>query len=39
LIDPVFAGRDVPRGGGRPVILMPGFLGGDQTLVVMAAWL
>jgi pimeloyl-ACP methyl ester carboxylesterase len=39
LIDPVFAGRDVPRGDGRPVILMPGFLAGDQTLVVMAAWL
>ena len=39
LIDPVFAGRDVPRGGGRPVVLMPGFLAGDQTLVVMAAWL
>ena len=39
LIDPVFAGRDVLRGDGRPVILMPGFLAGDQTLVVMAAWL
>jgi triacylglycerol lipase len=39
LIDPVFAGRHVLPGGGRPVILMPGFLAGDQTLVVMAAWL
>jgi triacylglycerol lipase len=39
VIDPVFAGRDVLRGGGRPVILMPGFLAGDQTLGVMAAWL
>ena len=39
LIDPVFAGRGVPRDGGSPVILMPGFLAGDQTLVVMAAWL
>jgi triacylglycerol lipase len=39
LIDPVFAGRGVPRGGGSPVILMPGFLAGDQTLVVLAAWL
>ena len=39
LIDPVCAGRHVLPGGGRPVILMPGFLAGDQTLVVMAAWL
>jgi hypothetical protein len=37
VIDPVFVGRDVLRGGGRSVILMPGFLAGDQTLVVMAA--
>ena len=29
---PVFIGRGVPRGDGRPVILMPGFGGGDQTL-------
>jgi triacylglycerol lipase len=39
LIDPVLVGRDVPHGSGRPVILMPGFLAGDQTLVVLAAWL
>jgi pimeloyl-ACP methyl ester carboxylesterase len=39
LIDPVFVRRDVLRGGGRSVIVMPGFLAGDQTLVVMAAWL
>ena len=29
----------MPRGDGRPVILMPGFGGGDQTLLVLAAWL
>jgi len=39
LADPVFQGRGVPRGDGRPVILMPGFGGGDYTLLVMAAWL
>ena len=39
LVDPVFRGRGVPRGDGRPVVLMPGFGGGDQTLLVLAAWL
>lgn len=39
LVDPVFAGRDIPHGDGRPVVLMPGFLAGDQTLAVMATWL
>jgi triacylglycerol lipase len=39
LIDPVFRGRSVPYGDGRPVILMPGLGGGDQTLPVLAAWL
>ncbi len=39
LADPVFHGRGVSRGDGRPVLLMPGFGGGDQTLLVLAAWL
>jgi pimeloyl-ACP methyl ester carboxylesterase len=40
LVDPVFSARaGVPRGDGRPVVLMPGFLAGDQTLAVLAAWL
>jgi len=39
LVDPVWRGRGVPRGDGRPVILLPGFGGGDQTLIVLAAWL
>jgi triacylglycerol lipase len=39
LLDPVAAGRGVPRGDGRPVVLMPGFMAGDQTLLVLAAWL
>ncbi|MGB0091920.1 MAG: alpha/beta hydrolase, partial [Solirubrobacteraceae bacterium] len=29
----------IPRGDGRPVVLMPGFLAGDQTLSVLGAWL
>jgi pimeloyl-ACP methyl ester carboxylesterase len=37
--DPVFYGAGVPHGDGRPVVLMPGFLAGDQTLVVLAGWL
>lgn len=39
LVDPVFVGHGIPRGDGRPVVLMPGFGGGDQTLLVLAAWL
>ncbi len=39
LVDPVWRGAGVPRGEGRPVVLMPGFLAGDQTLGVMAEWL
>ena len=35
LVDPVLRGRDVAPGDGRPVILLPGFLAGDQTLVVV----
>ena len=37
LADPVFRGARAPRGEGRPVVLMPGFLAGDQTLTVIAA--
>ena len=39
LVDPVVLGRGVPRGNRRPVVLLPGFGGGDQTLLVMAMWL
>jgi pimeloyl-ACP methyl ester carboxylesterase len=39
LVDPVLWGRDVPRGDGRPLVLVPGFGAGDQTLLVLAAWL
>jgi triacylglycerol lipase len=37
--DPIFYGRGAHRGGGRPVLLIPGFLAGDQTLLTMHAWL
>lgn len=37
--DPVFRGRGVPRGDGRPVLLVPGFLSGDWLLRVMHGWL
>jgi pimeloyl-ACP methyl ester carboxylesterase len=40
LVDPLFAARSgVPRGDGRPVVLLPGFLAGDQSLAVLGAWL
>jgi len=39
LRDPVFRGRGVPKGDGRPVLLVPGFLAGDWMLRVMDTWL
>ena len=39
LRDPVFRCRGVPRGDGRPVLLVPGFLSGDWSLVPMHGWL
>jgi pimeloyl-ACP methyl ester carboxylesterase len=39
LRDPVFRGRGVPRGDGRPVLLVPGFLSGDWSLTVLSNWL
>ena len=39
LRDPVLRGDDVPRGDGRPVLLIPGFLAGDASLGTMASWL
>lgn len=38
--DPVWRGQGgIPRGDGRAVVLVPGFGGGDQTMVVLADWL
>jgi triacylglycerol lipase len=39
LVDPVLRGHGVARGDGRPVLLLPGFLAGDQTMLVLAGWL
>jgi triacylglycerol lipase len=39
LRDPVLRGRGVPRGDGRPVLLVPGFLSGDWSLRVLENWL
>jgi pimeloyl-ACP methyl ester carboxylesterase len=39
LADPVFRGEGVKRGNGEPVLLLPGFLAGDGSLVVMRSWL
>ena len=40
LADPVlYGGAGIPRGDGRPILLLPGFLAGDQTLSVLGAWL
>lgn len=37
--DPVFRGRDLPRGDGSPVVVIPGFLAGDASLNLMRFWL
>src|ERR671930_347569 len=36
---PVFRGEEVRDGRGRPVLLIPGFLAGDDSLAVMTRWL
>ena len=39
LIDPIAIGRGVPRGDGRPVIVVPGFLASDNSLLLLRRWL
>jgi pimeloyl-ACP methyl ester carboxylesterase len=39
LADPVAYGLGVPRGDGRPVVLVPGFLASDQSLYLLRRWL
>jgi len=36
---PVFAGDGLPRGDGRPVLLIPGFMAGDRSVATMRDWL
>jgi pimeloyl-ACP methyl ester carboxylesterase len=37
--DPLFTGDALPRGRGRPVLLVPGFMGGDRSLLTLREWL
>ncbi|MBV9977085.1 MAG: hypothetical protein JO105_16995 [Hyphomicrobiales bacterium] len=37
--DPVYRGHDIRYGDGKPVVLVPGHLGGDVTLAPLAIWL
>ena len=37
--DPVGYGMGVPRGDGRPILLIPGFTAGDWSLGTLARWL
>ena len=37
--DPVYRGAGVEDGGGQPVMLIPGFLAGDDSLGIMTRWL
>jgi pimeloyl-ACP methyl ester carboxylesterase len=39
LADPIYRGHGVTRGDGAPVLLVPGFLAGDGSLLVMRQWL
>src|SRR3954465_7472 len=36
---PVYHGEGVADGGGQPVLLIPGFLAGDDSLGLMTRWL
>ncbi len=39
LKSPLFRGREVPRGDGRPVLVLPGLFGNDLYLEPMHRWL
>jgi len=39
LRNPVVRGEGIPDAGGQPVMLIPGFLAGDDSLAVMTRWL
>jgi pimeloyl-ACP methyl ester carboxylesterase len=39
LADPIYRGVGIPHGDGTPVLLVPGFLAGDSSLLVMRRWL
>jgi hypothetical protein len=37
--DPIYRGEGVADAGGQPVLLIPGFLAGDDSLGIMTRWL
>src|SRR5918911_11257 len=39
LRDPVFRGDGVGDGRGQPVLMIPGFMAGDDSLALMTRWL
>jgi pimeloyl-ACP methyl ester carboxylesterase len=39
LRDPIFSGAGVESGSGQPVLVIPGFLVGDDSLSLMTLWL
>ena len=39
LASPTYLGNGVPHGFGRPVMVLPGFLGGDDYLMLLRGWL
>jgi len=39
LRDPVFRGEGLTDGRGQPVLLIPGFMAGDNSLALMTRWL
>ena len=39
LASPVYYGLGVPRGDGRAVLLLPGFMGSDGYLTILSGWL
>ena len=39
MASPVYYGLGVPRGDGRNVLLLPGFMGSDGYLTILSSWL
>ena len=39
LLSPIYYGVGVPRGDGHRVLLLPGFMGSDSYLMILAGWL
>ena len=39
ICDPVYYGKDLPKGNGSPVLLIPGYFAGDWSLSTLSRWL